>query len=191
MTYWLITIALMLNVGIIVEPEEVEVIDLPDVFLKQAELVKETELVIEVKEEVIIEEVTVVSPPVEVPVENGRQVLFSNYYSSDGSSGDMTASGLSSRDFGVNGVGMYTYQGKVVLATANTTRMPSVMPNGFRSNELYDELVIEVWGVQYDAIVLDVCGMCTWGNDRESLQRVDIFTTHKIMGVENGRVWRK
>lgn len=170
----ILILPLLFNIGVIIE-EEVKVddvdlydVDLYDVFLKQEELVDE-ELKI---------------PPIEIKADTVREVLFTNYYTDTN-----TASGKRPpTDFEVNSMGMYTYQGKVVLATANTTRLLYDMPSGFVSNELYDEMVIVFRGIEYDAIVLDVCGMCHWGNSREDLQRVDIFTTHKIMGVERGEV---
>ena len=183
MVSWLLVISVILlnvnlNINPVVESEEVKLVELPEIFETQSELVdRELGLVIEIEEE--------------VEVYNERDILFSNYYQTDGSSGSTTASGLTTRDFKVNTMGMYTYHGKVVLATANTTRLLYDMPSGFESNELYDEMVIVFRGIEYDAIVLDVCGMCTWGNQREELQRVDIFTTHKIMGVEEGKVREK
>ena len=141
MIKWLLIIPLLFSTVVIIEEEEeeevkVDNVDLYDVFLKQEKLVDD-ELKI---------------PPIEIKADTVREVLFTNYYTDTN-----TASGKRPpTDFEVNSMGMYTYQGKVVLATANTTRLLYDMPSGFVSNELYDEMVIVFRGIEYDAIVLDV-----------------------------------
>lgn len=120
-----------------------------------------------------------------------RKVIFTNYYEddSDGSK-NVTASGHSTNDFMLNSEGMYLYQGKVVLATANTTRWNRELKEGYVSHELYDELEITVGSYTYDAIVLDVCGACHgWQN--EALQRYDIFTVGSVIGKVEGEVTNK
>lgn len=114
-----------------------------------------------------------------------REVLFSNYYIGDGSSGNVTASGLTTIDFKVID-GMYTYQGKIVLATGSN-RLKG-LKNGFIAHELYEELTVVVNDIEYPGIVVDVCGTCTWGKENESLQRIDIFTTDNIIGLQKGYV---
>ncbi|QIK57797.1 hypothetical protein G7059_08065 [Erysipelothrix sp. HDW6A] len=113
-------------------------------------------------------------------------VLFTNYYTGDGSSGTTTASGLSTNDFTVNDLGMYLYDHKVVLATAHTS-LGNVRA-GFRTHQLYDTVVFELNNVIYTGIVLDKCGTCTWGNSFEDKQRYDIFTTHSVIGKQPGMV---
>lgn len=117
-----------------------------------------------------------------------KEVIFSNYGTWDKYSGIKTASGLTTNDFDINADGMFTYQGKVVLATANTTRLPYDLPEGFNSHELYEEITIIVDGKDYKAIVLDVCGTCTWGSPNETLQRYDIFTTSNSIGLKGGYI---
>lgn len=112
-------------------------------------------------------------------------MLFTNYYTSDGSSGNKTASGLTTNDFKVNEDGFYTYQDKVVLATANTTRLNWSLYKGYKSHELYEELEFELNDKTYKGIVLDVCGAC-FGINNESEQRYDIFTTHDVIGKKTG-----
>lgn len=112
-------------------------------------------------------------------------MLFSNYYLGDGSSGTTTSSGLSISDFKVVD-DLYTYKGKVVLATANNSL--GKLKQGYIAHELYDELTIKLNGNEYPGIVLDKCGTCTWGNDYESLQRIDIFTTGDVIGLKQGYV---
>lgn len=82
---------------------------------------------------------------------------------------------------------MYTYQDKVVLATANTTRYKSNLYDGYQSHELYEVLTIEVNNNQYEAIVLDVCGAC-YGVQGEQYQRYDIFTTGPVIGLQKGKI---
>lgn len=117
--------------------------------------------------------------------ENDINILVTNYWVGDGSSGLTTASGLTTKDFDVNSDGMYTYQDKVVLATANTTRLGKPLKEGYRSHELYDELELTFNGKGYDAIVLDVCGAC-FGTSNEDRQRYDVFTTSNILGKQEG-----
>lgn len=83
---------------------------------------------------------------------------------------------------------MYTYKGKVVLATANQTRLKRVLFKGYTSHNLYDELLIIVDGKQYVAIVLDVCGAC-YGVKNETLQRFDIFTVKNTIGKKKGTIY--
>ena len=114
-------------------------------------------------------------------------VYFTNYHLGDGSSGTTTASGLQIKDFEVNDDGMYTYNGKVVIATANMTRLPRGIAEGYRSHELYEELTIKLNGKEYTGVVLDVCGKCYYA-EGEFLQRYDIFTTKNIIGKVIGQV---
>lgn len=114
-------------------------------------------------------------------------VYFTNYHLGDGSSGTTTASGLKINDFEVNDEGMYTFEGKVVVATANMTRLPRGIAEGYKSHELYEEFTIQLNDKEYQAIVLDVCGAC-YGMFDEFLQRYDIFTTKNVIGKVIGQV---
>jgi hypothetical protein len=114
-------------------------------------------------------------------------VYFTNYHLGDGSSGTTTASGLQIKDFEVNEDGMYTYDGKVVVATANMTRLPRGIAEGYRSHELYEEFTIRLNGKEYQAITLDVCGSCFY-TEGEFLQRYDIFTISNVIGKVIGQV---
>ena len=114
-------------------------------------------------------------------------VYFTNYHYGDGSSGDTTASGLQIKDFEINEEGIYTYGGKVVVATANMTRLPRGIAEGYRSHELYEEFVIRFNDKEYQAIVLDVCGSCFY-TEGEFLQRYDIFATKNVIGKVIGQV---
>lgn len=114
-------------------------------------------------------------------------VYFTNYHLGDGSSGTTTASGLRILDFDINDDGMYTYDGKVVVATANMTRLQRGINEGYKSHELYEEFTIRLNDKEYQAIVLDVCGAC-YGMFDEFLQRYDIFTTKNVIGKVIGQV---
>lgn len=114
-------------------------------------------------------------------------VYFTNYHLGDGSSGFTTASGLRILEFDVNDEGMYTYEDKVVVATANMTRLQRGINEGYKSHELYEEFTIRLNDKEYQAIVLDVCGAC-YGMFDEFLQRYDIFTTKNVIGKVIGQV---
>lgn len=114
-------------------------------------------------------------------------VYFTNYHLGDGSSGTTTASGLQIKDFEVNDDGMYTYDGKVVVATANMTRLPRGIAEGYKSHELFEEFTIRLNDKDYQAIVLDVCGACYY-MESEFLQRYDIFVTSNVIGKVIGQV---
>ena len=114
-------------------------------------------------------------------------VYFTNYHLGDGSSGTTTASGYQIKDFDVNEDNMYTFDGKVVVATANITRLKRGIAEGYRSHELYEEFTIRLNGKEYQAITLDVCGSCFY-TEGEFLQRYDIFTTSNVIGKVVGKV---
>lgn len=115
-------------------------------------------------------------------------VLFTNYGTWDNESKDITASGHSSKDFEINELGMYTYEGKIVLATANTSRWNRSLKSGYNSHELYDLIDFELNGNMFAGIVLDVCGACQ-GLDNEEIQRYDIYTTSNVVGLTEGLVF--
>lgn len=117
--------------------------------------------------------------------ENDVDILVTNYWNGDGSSGNTTASGLSTTDFKLNSEGMYTYNGRIVVATANTTRIKRPLKDGFKSHELFDALELSFNGKGYDAVVLDVCGAC-FGVKNEDIQRYDIFTKGNVIGKKEG-----
>lgn len=125
------------------------------------------------------------------PVEEVIQdVVFTSYYVGDSSgSNDTTGSGLTSEDFEVNEKGWYTYEGKVVVATAtieclssNTgaCSMYNKLPEGYHIKSYFDEMLIKVDGVEYPAIVLDSCGASFWDEEK---QRVDIYVSDEAYSV--------
>lgn len=114
-------------------------------------------------------------------------VYFTNYHLGDGSSGTTTASGLQIKDFEVNEDGMYTYEEKVVVATANMSRLTKGIAEGYKTHDLYEEFTIRLMNKEYPAIVLDVCGACYY-MEGEFLQRYDIFVPKSILGKVIGQV---
>lgn len=118
-----------------------------------------------------------------------REVLFTNYYTNDNQgSTNVTASGLTTHDFTPDEYGFMTYQGKVVLATANTSRWNRHLYQGYRSHELYEVIDFNLNGIDRQGIVLDVCGACH-GVSHETKQRYDIMTTHSVIGKQIGKVY--
>ena len=73
-----------------------------------------------------------------------------------------TGSGLGVRDFELNEYGWYTYDGKLVIATATDYLLNYgwKLNEGVRLYTYYDVLILEINGVEYEAIVLDSCGIC-------------------------------
>lgn len=101
-------------------------------------------------------------------VQNSYETRMTSYYADDGyGTGDTTASGLSPVNFETNENGWYTYNGKLVIATASTRLGYTDM----RTYTLYDELTLNIDGTDYDAVVLDVCGACMRHN------RIDLFVS--------------
>lgn len=84
-----------------------------------------------------------------------------------------TGCGLGIEDFGVNEYGWYTYKGKLVVATATNYLLNYGWrySNGVRLYNYYDVLILTIDGVDYEAIVLDSCGICM------TTGRIDLFVT--------------
>lgn len=87
----------------------------------------------------------------------------------------LTGCGLGIEDFGVNEFGWYTYKGKLVVATATNY----LLNYGWRYSSdvrlynYYDVLILTIDGVDYEAIVLDSCGICM------TTGRIDLFVVNK------------
>lgn len=84
-----------------------------------------------------------------------------------------TGCGLGIEDFGVNEYGWYTYKGKLVVATATNYLLNYGWryQSGVRLYNYYDVLILTIDGVDYEAIVLDSCGICM------TTGRIDLFVT--------------
>lgn len=120
-----------------------------------------------------------VSKPNEIYIPKIYTTRMTSYYTNDEcNSADITASGLSSKNFNINENGWYTYKGKLVIATASYKLKNWTMTDQAHPYNLYDELVIEINGIKYEAIVLDYCGACMWYN------RIDLFVSNKQSAID-------
>lgn len=96
---------------------------------------------------------------------------MTSYYPSETS--DCTGSGLCSWDFQVNENGWYTYQGKLVIATATNYLINRFgLGSGVHTYRYYDELILNIDGIDYPAIVLDSCGHAMHSG------RIDLFVVN-------------
>ena len=114
----------------------------------------------------VVEEEPVVEEIQEVP--SSYTTRMTSYYPEEGET--MTASGLGINNFQINNKGWFTYNGKLVVATASN-RLGST---SMKTYNLYDEITINIEGTDYEAIVLDVCGACQRSN------RIDLFASSMI-----------
>ena len=107
--------------------------------------------------------------------------LTSYYLNDDCNSTDCTGAGFCAKDLVPNEKGWYTYNGKLVIAAA-TTYMQNVF--GVKENKLYfkyyDELLLTIDGVEYEAIVLDTCGAC-YKNEI-----IDLFVKDASSAIDRG-----
>ena len=76
--------------------------------------------------------------------------------------GSCTGSGLCAKHFVPNAKGWYTYQGKLVIATATSYLLKYGWSkrDGITYHKYYDTIKLRIEGQEYDAIVLDSCGAC-------------------------------
>ena len=132
--------------------------------IEQQETIEEIE---EVYEEPQVEEIPYVAPPSQ-NIQYSYTARLTSYYPEEGET--MTATGLGINDFQVNDKGWFLYQGKLVVATASNRLGYTDMI----TYNLYDEIVLNIDGVDYSAIVLDVCGACQRDN------RIDLFVSSII-----------
>jgi hypothetical protein len=128
-----------------------------------------------------VQEIVKETPNVEVQVVKSKYRL-THYFTGDPyGSGTCTASGLCIRHFKTNSKGWYTYQDKLVIATATYSYI-NRSKYGFQKHityrNLFDELTLEIDGVEYEAIVLDICGKCMVD------KRVDLFVSNKRYGID-------
>lgn len=96
---------------------------------------------------------------------------MTSYYPEETS--NCTGSGLCSLDFQINDKGWYTYQGKLVVATATEylLKYGFSLAEGVHTYKYYDELILNIDGVDYPAIVLDSCGSSMKNG------RIDLFVS--------------
>ena len=101
---------------------------------------------------------------------------LTSFYANDGyGTGSCTGTGLCENDFQVNENGWYTYQGKLVLATATPYLLNYGygLVDGIITYNYYDEVTVIIDGISYPAIVLDSCGACMGDN------RIDLFVSNR------------
>lgn len=134
----------------------------------ESEEVEEVEEVEDVEEEYAepIEE-TYVEPVVEIS--DVYTTRMTSFYPAESS--DCTGSGLCSWDFGINENGWYTYNGKLVVATATQylANQGWYLVDGVHTYRYYDEITLVIEGIEYQAIVLDSCGSSM------RTDRIDLF----------------
>lgn len=143
--------------------------------IKKEEPIEEVEDSIEEQVEQPIEQQA--PQPQEVyqePISDSYTTRMTSYYPEEGET--TTGSGLGINDFGVNENGWFTYQGKLVVATATTylANQGWSVGNGVHLYRYYEELVLTIDGVDYDAIILDSCGSSM------TTDRVDLFVSSVV-----------
>ena len=118
-------------------------------------------------------------PVIQEPTKLDYRMTYYHPNDSTGS-GNTTASGKSTKDFTLNENGWYTYNGKLVVATANSSlRSWDRYKNSTQPTySLYDELVLEINGISYDAIVLDKCGACM------NSAKIDLYVKDSAHGLD-------
>lgn len=86
-----------------------------------------------------------------------------------------TGCGLEFTYFDVNENGWFTYNGRLVIATATDYLLNYgwKLADGVRTYEYYQELILNIDGVDYLAVVLDSCGLCM------QTGRIDLFVMDK------------
>lgn len=87
----------------------------------------------------------------------------------------VTGCGLEFNYFDVNENGWFTYDGRLVIATATDYLLNYgwKLADGVRTYEYYQELILNIDGVDYLAVVLDSCGLCM------QTGRIDLFVMDK------------
>lgn len=104
------------------------------------------------------------------------QTRLTSFYANDGyGTGSCTGTGLCESDFKINENGWYTYQGKLVLATATPYLLNYgySLADGIETYRYYDELTLNIDGASYQGIVVDSCGICMTDN------RIDLFVSNR------------
>ena len=111
---------------------------------------------------------------VENTVQNSYTTRMTSYYSGEAGSGECTGSGLCINDFQVNDKGWYTYQGKLVVATATPylLKYGFTLYDGVHTYRYGDEITLNIDGVDYQAVVRDSCGNCM------RTGRIDLFVSN-------------
>lgn len=120
---------------------------------------------------------------------------ITSYYPGDNcASTAKTGSGKSTKDFKTMKIGnksVYTYNGKIVVATATKELLNTgYSVRGAQNKQdkhyfkYYDTLTLTIDGKQYEAIVLDSCGAAMW----QGYYRVDIFVPSSSDVIDRSNV---
>lgn len=109
---------------------------------------------------------------IENTVQNSYTTRMTSYYPSETS--NCTGSGLCTWDFEINDKGWYTYQGKLVVATATPylQKYGFTLYDGVHTYRYGDTITLNIDGVDYEAIVKDSCGNCM------RTDRIDLFVSN-------------
>lgn len=112
--------------------------------------------------------------PVKAEIEGYRvtysyETRLTSYYPTRANA--TTGCGLEFNKFDVNENGWFTYDGRLVIATATDYLLNYgwKLADGVRTYEYYQELILEIDKVDYLAVVLDSCGLCM------RTGRIDLF----------------
>lgn len=108
-------------------------------------------------------------------IDTSYTTRMTSFWANDGyGTGECTGSGKCSWDFQINEKGWYTWQGKLVVATATTylANQGWYTAPGVHLYKYYEELVLTIDGVDYDAIILDSCGSSM------KTDRIDLFVSN-------------
>lgn len=116
--------------------------------------------------------------PVKAEIENYTvtyeyETRLTSYYPTRANT--TTGCGLGFNNFDVNENGWFTYDGRLVIATATDYLLNYgwKLADGVRTYEYYQELILNIDGVDYLAVVLDSCGLCM------TTGRIDLFVVNK------------
>ena len=125
-----------------------------------------------IQEENIVETNEESNNEVQYIVDTSYTTRMTSYYPEESS--DCTGSGLCSWDFETNEFGWYTYQGKLIVATATMYLLNEgfTLYDGVHTYRYYDEITLNIDGVDYQAIVLDSCGSSM------KTDRIDLFVSN-------------
>ena len=101
------------------------------------------------------------------------ETRLTSYYPTRASAS--TGCGLDFKNFDVNENGWFTYDGRLVVATATDYLLNYgwKLADGVRTYKYYQELILNIDGVDYLAVVLDSCGLCM------TTGRIDLFVVNK------------
>lgn len=150
---------------------------------KQIQIIKKEEKVVKTEKNGVLEdaeekEENIEEEHVEKPIieySNIYETRMTSFWANDGyGTGECTGSGLCSWDFQINDKGWYTWNGKLVIATATTylANQGWYVADGVHLRQYGDEVTLVIDGIEYDAIVKDSCGNCM------KTDRVDLFVSN-------------